>query len=56
LERVVSPIDWAHTILAALNHDIGYVRGICPGNTEDRFVIDAICNTITHPGARPTPS
>src|SRR5205807_796807 len=27
LERTVSPIDWGHTILAALNHDIGYGAG-----------------------------
>ena len=30
LERTISPIDWGHTILAALNHDIGYVRGSAP--------------------------
>src|SRR5215831_5163450 len=26
LERVILPSDWLHTILAALAHDIGYVR------------------------------
>jgi hypothetical protein len=52
LERTVTPIDWAHTILAALNHDIGYVRGICSGDTSEHFVIDA-GNTVTPPrGAR----
>src|SRR5215510_2018607 len=49
LEQTITPVDWAHTILAALNHDIGYVRGICPGDTEDQFVIDAAGNTITPP-------
>jgi hypothetical protein len=49
LERIVSPLEWGHTILAALTHDIGYVRGICPGDAEDRFVIDAAGNTITPP-------
>src|SRR3954447_2038800 len=49
LERTVTPIDWGHTILAALNHDIGYVRGICAGDTADRFVIDAAGNTVTPP-------
>jgi hypothetical protein len=49
LEHVVSPLDWAHTILAALTHDIGYVRGACPGDTEDRFVIDAAGNTVAPP-------
>ena len=49
LERVVTPMDWGHTILAALNHDIGYVRGICAGDTAERFVIDAAGNTVTPP-------
>ena len=43
------PIEWGHASLAALNHDIGYVRGICPGDTEDRFVIDAAGKTVTPP-------
>src|SRR3954468_18155952 len=49
LERIVTPIDWGHTILAALNHDIGYVRGICRGDTTEQFVIDAAGNTVTPP-------
>ena len=49
LERVVTPSDWAHTILAALAHDIGYVRGVCAGDTGEHFVIDAAGNTVTPP-------
>jgi hypothetical protein len=49
LERRVTPIDWGHTILAALTHDIGYVRGVCPGDTADHFVIDSAGNTVTPP-------
>ncbi len=49
LERTITPSDWGHTILAALNHDIGYVRGICAGDTAERFVIDAAGNTVTLP-------
>jgi hypothetical protein len=49
LERVVTPRDWGHTILAALNHDIGYIRGICPGDSEERFVIDTAGNTVIPP-------
>jgi hypothetical protein len=49
LERTVTPSDWGHTILAALNHDIGYVRGVCPGDTTERFIIDAAGNTVTPP-------
>jgi hypothetical protein len=49
LERIVTPSDWGHTILAALTHDIGYVRGICAGDTSEHFVIDASGNTVTLP-------
>ena len=49
LERTVTPSDWGHTILAALTHDIGYVRGICAGDTAEHFVIDAAGNTVTPP-------
>ncbi|MGC2199426.1 MAG: hypothetical protein WA633_04655 [Stellaceae bacterium] len=49
LERMVTPSDWAHTILAALTHDIGYVRGVCAGDTAEQFVIDAAGNTVTPP-------
>jgi len=49
LERTIAPSDWGHTILAALNHDIGYVRGICPGDTTEKFVIDTAGNTVTPP-------
>ena len=49
LERTMTPIDWGHTILAALTHDIGYVRGICPGDTAADFVIDTAGNTVTPP-------
>jgi hypothetical protein len=49
MERTVSPLDWGHMILAALNHDVGYVRGICAGDTNEHFVIDAAGNTVTPP-------
>jgi hypothetical protein len=49
LERTMTPFDWLHTIFAALNHDIGYVRGICAGDTEEHFVIDAVGNTVSPP-------
>lgn len=32
--------DYAHLIVACLTHDIGYVRGILGGDSEDGFVID----------------
>jgi hypothetical protein len=49
LERRVTPIEWGHTVMAALTHDIGYVRGVCPGDTADHFVIDSAGNTVTPP-------
>jgi hypothetical protein len=49
LERVITPSDWLHTILAALSHDIGYVRGICAGDTGEHFVTNAAGNTVTPP-------
>jgi len=49
LERTISPSEWGHTILAALHHDIGYVRGICAGDTAEHFVIDAAGITVTPP-------
>jgi hypothetical protein len=30
--------DWLHFTIALLCHDLGYLRGICPGDTEDSFV------------------
>ena len=49
LIRPVDPADWLHFILALLMHDIGYVRGVCPGDEPDRFIIDESCNTATLP-------
>ena len=45
----VSPDDWLHFTAACLLHDIGYVRGVCPGDTDTEFVIDAEGNRITPP-------
>ena len=49
MAQTVSPSDWGHMILAALNHDIGYIRGICAGDRDDKFVIDVAGNTVTLP-------
>ena len=37
----VKPEDWLHFTVATLCHDIGYLRGICPGDRDGRYVIDA---------------
>jgi hypothetical protein len=35
--RSVSPEDWLHFMIAALMHDIGYVRGVCSGDCAGRY-------------------
>jgi len=41
--------DYAHVIIACLTHDIGYVRGVVPGDDEDGYVINASGNKIKLP-------
>ena len=36
----VTPDDWLHFTVSLLCHDIGYVRGICRGDTDTEFVIN----------------
>lgn len=48
-EGTLSPRDWAHFTIALLCHDIGYVRGICPGDDGDLAVIDGDGNTVQIP-------
>ena len=49
LTRSVSPEDWVHSILAALLHDVGYVRGICQADRADRQIVNASGDTISPP-------
>jgi hypothetical protein len=49
LSQPVEPADWLHCILALLMHDIGYVRGICPGDQSDRFVADESGRLVSLP-------
>jgi hypothetical protein len=48
-EGNVTPQDWAHFTIALLCHDVGYVRGVCPGDDGDVSVIDARGSTVTIP-------
>jgi hypothetical protein len=41
LHSHITADDYAHVIIACLNHDIGYVRGILKGDDADSFVIDS---------------
>lgn len=49
LVEEVSAEDWLHFTVATLCHDIGYLRGICPGDTEQSFVTDSEGHTIKAP-------
>ena len=49
LSQPVEPVDWLHFMLALLMHDIGYVRGICPGDQSDRFVADESGRLVSLP-------
>ena len=45
----VTPEDWLHFTVATLCHDVGYLRGACPGDRDGRYVIDADGATIDAP-------
>ena len=49
LVESVHPDDWLHFIVACLVHDIGYLRGACPDDTETSAVIDDKGTMITPP-------
>jgi len=40
MSRRIEPSDYTHLIVACLLHDIGYVRGILNGDTDDEFMVD----------------
>ncbi len=45
----VKPRDWLHFVVSLLCHDIGYVRGVCRGDADGRYVTDAGGATLTLP-------
>ena len=47
--EVVTPEDWLHFTVATLCHDVGYLRGACPGDRDGHYVIDAAGTTIEAP-------
>jgi len=49
LSRDVSPDDWLHFMVAALTHDVGYLRGICVDDRVEGQVIDASGTTVALP-------
>ncbi len=49
LTRNVTPDNSLHFIIAALAHDVGYLRGVCAKDTAERQVIDTDGNTVFLP-------
>jgi hypothetical protein len=49
IDRSVTPSDWYHFLIAALMHDVGYLRGVCLGDTDERFVADMKGSLVTPP-------
>jgi hypothetical protein len=49
LEGGVTPRDWLHFVVSLLCHDIGYVRGVCAGDGDGRYVINPQGDTVTVP-------
>jgi hypothetical protein len=45
----IEPDDFSHLLVACLLHDIGYVRGVLKGDSENRFLISEDGETITLP-------
>src|SRR4051794_13138516 len=42
----ISPREWLHFIVSLLCHDIGYVRGICRGDSNGRYVSNMAGDTV----------
>ena len=49
VEGGVSSNDWVHFVISLLNHDIGYVRGICRADRNGRYATNLEYDTIAPP-------
>lgn len=48
-EGGVRPLDWLHTTMAMLFHDIGYVKGVCSQDTDVEFATGIDGKTVHIP-------
>ena len=48
-EGGVTPREWLHFIVSLLCHDIGYVRGVCRGDHDGRYVTSISGDTVCIP-------
>lgn len=49
IEGSVNAKEWVHFVVSLLNHDIGYVRGICRADRNGRYVTNQQMETIAPP-------
>jgi hypothetical protein len=42
----VAPNDWFHFVVSAFYHDIGYLRGLCPGDHNDEYIKNTMGETV----------
>jgi hypothetical protein len=49
IEGDVSSMDWVHFLISLLNHDIGFVRGICRADRNGRYAISKSMETVVPP-------
>lgn len=49
LAKRIEPTDYTHLIVACLLHDIGYMRGILNGDTENEFLVNGSGKKVTLP-------
>lgn len=49
LEGDLRSKEWVHFIISLLNHDIGYVRGICRADRNGRYAINEFMDTVAPP-------
>lgn len=49
MAKPVSPDHWLHFTAATLLHDIGYLRGVCPGDRQGCYVVARSGTTVTAP-------
>src|SRR5262249_23814380 len=45
----VTPREWLHFMVSLLCHDIGYTRGVCHGDGDGRYVMNARGETMEPP-------
>ena len=42
----VNAYEWTHFVIAALYHDIGYIRGVCSGDKDGEYIKNQLGETV----------